>query len=190
MDEHQREEYLSAREAPWSLRGSDRLYRVVQHYDSWPFGNDSRVRHGSKSHKRTDTFRTLGPVRQRLARANGHARYRRQHGGDWSGFVAMAEQLTDEGWQPIDVELAGMSNEQAAEPHGPEATAGAAEEATDGQESRQDDGVMTSWRPCDRVALVQTGDPDTRLRPATREPSPAGTPARASSTSGGAPAAA
>ena len=120
MDEHQREEYLSAREAPWSLRGSDRLYRVVQHYDSWPFGNDSRVRHGSKSHKRTDTFRTLGPVRQRLARANGHARYRRQHGGDWSGFVAMAEQLTDEGWQPIDVELAGMNDEQAAEPRGPE----------------------------------------------------------------------
>jgi hypothetical protein len=32
----------------------------------------------------------------------------------------MAEQLTDEGWQPIDVELAGMNDEQAAEPRGPE----------------------------------------------------------------------
>ena len=56
------------REAPGSARGSDRLYRVVQYYDSWPFHNDSRVPRGSKSRKRTDTFRTLGPVRQRLAR--------------------------------------------------------------------------------------------------------------------------
>jgi len=93
------------REAPGSERGSDRLYRVVQYYDSWPFRNDSRVPHGSKSRKRTDTFRTLGPVKQRLARANGHAKYQRRNGGDWSAFVAMAEQLTDDGWQPIDVDL-------------------------------------------------------------------------------------
>jgi len=95
----------TSREAPVPARGSDRLYRVVQYYDSWPFQNDSRVPHGSKSRKRTDTFRTLGPVKQRLARANGHARYQRQHGGDWSAFVAIAEQLTDDGWQPIDVDL-------------------------------------------------------------------------------------
>ena len=95
----------STREAPGPERGSDRLYRVVQYYDSWPFRNDSRVPHGSKSRKRTDTFRTLGPVKQRLARANGHARYQRRSGGDWSGFVAVAEQLTDDGWQPIDVDL-------------------------------------------------------------------------------------
>jgi hypothetical protein len=92
-------------EAPGSARGGDRLYRVVQYYDSWPFQNDSRVPRGSKSRKRTDTFRTLGPVKQRLARANGLARYQRRTGGDWSAFVAMAEQLTDDGWQPIDVDL-------------------------------------------------------------------------------------
>ena len=66
------------REAPGPARGSDRLYRVVQYYDSWPFHHDSRIPHGSKSRRRTDTFRTLGPVRDRLARANGYARYQRQ----------------------------------------------------------------------------------------------------------------
>jgi hypothetical protein len=64
----------------------------VQYYYSRPFENDSRVPHGSKSRRRTETFRTLGPVKQRLARANGHAQYQRQNGGDWSAFVAMAEQ--------------------------------------------------------------------------------------------------
>ena len=93
------------REAPRSPRGSDRLYRVVQYYDSWPFENDSRVPRGSKSHMRTETFRTLGPVKYRLARANGRARYQRGNGGDWSAFIAIAEQLTDDGWQPIDVDL-------------------------------------------------------------------------------------
>ena len=108
----------SAGEAPGPARGSDRLYRVVQYYDSWPFRNDSRVPRGSKSHKRTDTFRTLGPVKDRLARANGLARYQRRNGGDWSAFVAMAEQLTDDGWQPIDVDLqeypAGTTSARAA----------------------------------------------------------------------------
>jgi hypothetical protein len=94
-----------AREAAGPALGSGRLYRVAQYYDSWPFQNDSRVPHGSKSRRRTDTFRTLGPVKQRLARANGLARYQRRNGGDWSGFVAVAEQLTDDGWQPIDVDL-------------------------------------------------------------------------------------
>jgi len=93
------------REAPGPARGGDRLYRVVQYYDSWPFHNDSRIPHGSKSRKRTDTFRTLGPVKGRLARANGLARYQLRNGGDWSAFVAVAEQLTDDGWQPIDVDL-------------------------------------------------------------------------------------
>jgi hypothetical protein len=93
------------REAPGPARGSDRLYRVVQYYESWPFRNDSRVPRGSKSRRRTDTFRTLGPVKDRLARANGLARYQRRNGGDWSAFVAVAEQLTDDGWQPIDVDL-------------------------------------------------------------------------------------
>ena len=93
------------REAPGPARGSDRLYRVVQYYDSWPFHNDSRIPHGSKSQRRTDTFRTLGPVRDRLARANGLARYRHRNGEDWSAFVAIAEQLTDDGWQPIEVDL-------------------------------------------------------------------------------------
>lgn len=82
----------STREAPGSPRGRARLYRVVQYYYSRPFENDSRVPHGSKSRRRTETFRTLGPVKQRLARANGHAQYQRQNGGDWSAFVAMAEQ--------------------------------------------------------------------------------------------------
>ena len=95
----------SAGEAPGPARGSDRLYRVVQYYDSWPFHHDSRIPHGSKSRRRTDTFRTLGPVRDRLARANGYAKYQRQQGGDWSSFIAIAEQLTDDGWQPIDVDL-------------------------------------------------------------------------------------
>jgi hypothetical protein len=93
------------REAPGPAHGSDRLYRVVQYYDSWPFHNDSRIPHGSKSRRRTDTFRTLGPVRDRLARANGYAQYQRRNGGDWASFVAIAEQLTDAGWQPIDVDL-------------------------------------------------------------------------------------
>ncbi len=53
----------STREAPGSARGSDRLYRVVQYYESWPFHYDSRIPHGSKSRRRTDTFRTLGPVK-------------------------------------------------------------------------------------------------------------------------------
>ena len=92
------------REAPGPARGGDRLYRVVQYYDSWPFHHDSRIPHGSRSRRRTDTFRTLGPVRDRLARANGYARYQRQEGGDWSAFVAIAQQLTDDGWQPIDVD--------------------------------------------------------------------------------------
>jgi hypothetical protein len=93
------------REAPGPARGSDRLYRVVQYYDSWPFHNDSRIPRGSKSRRRADTFRTLGPVKDRLARANGLARYQRRNGGDWAAFVAIAEQLTDDGWQPIDVDL-------------------------------------------------------------------------------------
>jgi hypothetical protein len=95
----------STREAPGAARGSDRLYRVVQYYDSWPFYHDSRIPRGSKSRRRTDTFRSLGPVRQRLARANGYAKYQRRNGGDWSAFVAIAEQLTDDGWQPLDVNL-------------------------------------------------------------------------------------
>jgi hypothetical protein len=94
-----------SREAPGPSRGSDRLYRVVQYYDSWPFRHDSRTPHGSSSHRRADTFRTLGPVKQRLARANGYAKYQRREGGDWSAFVAIAEQLTDDGWQPLEVDL-------------------------------------------------------------------------------------
>jgi Domain of unknown function (DUF4314) len=58
-----------------------------------------------------------------------------------------------------------MNNEQAAERPGQEATAGPGEEATGGQERGKDDGAMTSCQPGDRVALVRTGDPDTRLRP-------------------------
>jgi hypothetical protein len=79
-------------------RGGAHLYRVTQYYDSWPFEHDSRIPHGSRSRRRAETFRTLEPVRQRLARANGHARYQRRNGRDWSAFVA--EQLTDDGWQP------------------------------------------------------------------------------------------
>jgi len=81
------------------------LYRVVQYYDSWPFRNDSHVPNGSNSRKRTETFRRLAPVKRRLARANGYAQYQRLTGGDWSAFVAIAEQLTDDGWQPIEVDL-------------------------------------------------------------------------------------
>jgi hypothetical protein len=40
-----------------------------------------------------------------MARANGIARYWAQEGRDWSAFVAMAEQLTDDGWQPIEVDF-------------------------------------------------------------------------------------
>ena len=67
------------REAPGSQRGSDRLYRVVQYYDSWPFGNDSRVPHGSKSRKRTERSGRSGrSVPASPARASGHAQYQRQ----------------------------------------------------------------------------------------------------------------
>ena len=85
--------------------GNAHLYRVVQYYDSWPFAPDSRVPYGSKSRRRTETFQTLDPVRQRLARANGYAQYRRRNGGDWPAFVAVAEQLTDDGWQPLDLDF-------------------------------------------------------------------------------------
>lgn len=86
-------------------RGGAHLYRVTQYYDSWPFEHDSRVPHGSRSRRRAETFRTLEPVRQRLARADGYARYQRRNGGDWSAFVAVAEQLTDDGWQPLDLDF-------------------------------------------------------------------------------------
>ena len=85
--------------------GDAHLDRVVQYYDSWPFEPDSRVPYGSKSRRRTETFRTLEPVRQRLARANGYARYQRRNGRDWPAFVAVAEQLTDDGRQPLDVDF-------------------------------------------------------------------------------------
>ena len=85
--------------------GDAHLYRVAQYYDAWPFEPDSRVPRGSTSRRRTETFRTLEPVRQRLARANGYARYQRRTGGDWSAFVAVAEQLTDDGWQPLDLDF-------------------------------------------------------------------------------------
>ena len=85
--------------------GDAHLYRVVQYYDSWPFEPDSRVPRGSNSRKRTETFRTLEPVRQRLARANSYAQSQRRNGGDWSAFVAVAEQLADDGWQPLDLEF-------------------------------------------------------------------------------------
>lgn len=85
--------------------GDSYLYRVTQYYDSWPFEHDSRVPYGSKSRRRTETFRTLEPARQRLARANGYARYQRRNGGDWSAFVAVAEQLADDGWQPLDLDF-------------------------------------------------------------------------------------
>jgi hypothetical protein len=87
--------------------GSAHLYRVMQYYDSWPFAPDARVPNGSNSRKRTETFRTLEPVRQRLARANRYAQAQRRNGGDWSAFVALAEQLTDNGWQPLDLDFPG-----------------------------------------------------------------------------------
>jgi len=81
-------------------RGGAHLYRVTQYCDSWPFEPDSRVPHGSRSRRLAETFRTLEPVRQRLARADGYARYQHRNGGDWPAFVAVAEQLTDDGLQP------------------------------------------------------------------------------------------
>jgi len=110
--------------------GDAHLYRVVQYYDSWPFRHDSRVPYGSKSRKRTETFRTLEPVRQRLARANGYAQHQRRNGGDWSAFVALAEQLTDDGWQPLDLDFPGMNEEQTAGLRGQETTAGHGSEAS------------------------------------------------------------
>jgi hypothetical protein len=62
--------------------GQAHLYRVIQYYDSWPFEPDSRVPARSASRKRTETFRTLEPVRQRLARANLYA----QPAPQWRGL--------------------------------------------------------------------------------------------------------
>ena len=98
----------SSRKAPGTPGGSAVLYRVVQYYDEWPFDHDHRIPHGSKSHRRTDTFRTLAPVQRRMARANGQARSQLRDGGDWAAFVAVAEQLTDDGWQPIEVDFPGI----------------------------------------------------------------------------------
>ena len=89
------------------------LYRVTQYYDAWPFRCDSRVPYGSNSRRRTETFRTLEPVRQRLARANGYARYQRRNGGDWSAFVAVVEQLTADGWQPLDLDFPATADSAA-----------------------------------------------------------------------------
>jgi hypothetical protein len=94
--------------------GDAHLYRVVQYYDSWPFHPDSRVPHGSGSHKRTETFRTLEPVARRMARANGYARYQHRDGGDWAAFVAVAEQLTDKGWQPLELDFPAPAGDQAS----------------------------------------------------------------------------
>ena len=85
--------------------GDAYLYRVTQYYDYWPFPHDSRVPAGSKSRKRAETFKTLEPVMRRLARANGYAQYQRRNGADWSAFVAVAEQLADDGWQPLDLDF-------------------------------------------------------------------------------------
>jgi hypothetical protein len=90
---------------PTRTTGEAHLYRVIQYYDCWPFEPDSRVPAGSTSRQRTETFRTLEPVRQRLTRASLYARHRRRNGGDWSAFVAIAEQLTDDGWQPLDLDV-------------------------------------------------------------------------------------
>ena len=95
--------------------GDAYLYRVTQYYDYWPFTHDSRVPAGSKSRKRAETFKTLEPVMRRLARANGYARYQRRNGADWSAFVAVAEQLADDGWQPLDLD----SRRRARPPPGP-----------------------------------------------------------------------
>jgi hypothetical protein len=46
-----------------------------------------------------------GPVAD--GRANGQARFQLRDGGDWAAFVAVAEQLTDDGWQPIEVDFPG-----------------------------------------------------------------------------------
>jgi hypothetical protein len=81
-------------------KGEAHLYRVIQYYGSWPFAPDSRVPAGTSSRRRTETFRTLEPVRQRLARAGLYARNQRRNGGDWPAFVAVAGQLTDHRWQP------------------------------------------------------------------------------------------
>jgi hypothetical protein len=85
--------------------GDAYLYRVTQYYDYWPFPHDSRVPAGSKSRKRAETFKTLEPVMRRLARANGYAKYQRRNGADWSAFVAVTEQLTHDGWQPLDLDF-------------------------------------------------------------------------------------
>ena len=90
---------------PTRTTGEAHLYRVTQYYDCWPFEPSSRVRAGSASRQRTETFRTLEPVRQRLARADLYARHRHGNGGDWASFVAVAEQLTDHGWQPLDLDV-------------------------------------------------------------------------------------
>ena len=106
---------VPAGRGPYQTRtaGGAYLYRVIQCYDAWPFGHDSRVPYGSKSRRRTETFRTLEPVRQRLARANGYAQYQRRNGGDWSAFVAVAGQLTADGWQPLDLDFPGTADSAA-----------------------------------------------------------------------------
>ncbi|MGH3155780.1 MAG: hypothetical protein ACRDNF_04260 [Streptosporangiaceae bacterium] len=90
---------------PTRSTGEAHLYRVTQYYDAWPFDISSRVRAGSASRQRTETFRTLEPARQRLARADLYARHQHGNGGDWAAFVAVAEQLTDHGWQPLDLDV-------------------------------------------------------------------------------------
>jgi hypothetical protein len=90
---------------PTRTAGEAHLYRVIQYYDCWPFETSSRVRAGTASRQRTETFRTLEPVRQRLARADLYARHQHGNGGDWAAFVAVAEELTDQGWQPLDLDV-------------------------------------------------------------------------------------
>ena len=47
----------SSRQCKTRTTGDAHLYRVVQYYDSWPFEPDFRVPYGSKSRRRTETFR-------------------------------------------------------------------------------------------------------------------------------------
>lgn len=122
--------------------GEAHLYRVTQYYDSWPFEISSRVRAGTASRRRTETFRTLEPVRQRLARANLYARHQHRNGGDWASFAAVAEQLTDHGWQPLDLDVlpprpAGTTRnpQQAVHRQMAQLTAPAASPCTGGMDS-------------------------------------------------------
>ncbi len=62
-----------------------------------------RVRVFDKGIQRIIYRKTLSPVLQRIARANGEARYRYlDHDDRWANYIVLADEMVDGEWVPLD----------------------------------------------------------------------------------------